>query len=92
VLSRKYKDSDYNRYSNYDAIEVSKVENIPMNYYGEMGVPITFLNKYCPDQFEIIGHEHDIDGYGKDIGQFEVNGKGVYKRILIRRLKNGIKE
>ena len=90
MLTREYNDSDYNRYSNYDAIEVSKVENIPMDYYGEMGVPITFLNKYCPDQFEIIGHEHDIDGYGKDIGQFEVNGKGVYKRILIRRLKNDV--
>ena len=51
------------------------------------GVPITFLYKYCPTQFEIIGHEHDLDGIGTSIGQFEVNGKGVYKRILIRKKK-----
>ncbi len=57
---------------------------------GIMGVPITFLDKYNPKQFEIIGHEHDLNGDGGDgvaRGQFEVNGKGKYKRILIRRRK-----
>lgn len=79
---------NYPKYSNYDAIEVSKVCNIPADYQGAMGVPITFLDKYCPEQFEIIGHEHDLQGTGdsESIGQFEVNGVGVYKRILIRNL------
>lgn len=49
------------------------------------GTPITFLHKYSPTQFEILGHEHDTDGKGSSVGQFEVNGKGVYKRILIRK-------
>lgn len=84
IITKDYNEKNYSKYSNYDAIEVSKVENIPMGYDGLMGVPITFLNKYCPSQFEIIGHEHDLDGNGADIGQFEVDGKGVYKRILIR--------
>lgn len=52
------------------------------------GVPITFLYKHNPTQFEIIGHEHDLLGNGGDahINQFEINGKGVYKRILIRKI------
>jgi len=83
-LYKRYS-NEYPHYDNYDAIEVSKVELIPMDYDGVMGVPITFLDKYCPKQFEIIGHEHDLDGKGTSIGHFEANGKGVYKRILIRK-------
>ena len=85
-LYKNYSADEYPKYDNYDAIEVSKVSEIPMDYEGVMGVPITFLDKYCPTQFEIIGHEHDLDGIGTSIGQFEVNGKGVYKRLLIKRL------
>ena len=55
VLVKKYNSIDYPKYDNYDAIEVSKVVNIPMDYEGIMGVPITFLYKYNPNQFEIIG-------------------------------------
>lgn len=84
-LYKKYSADEYPKYDNYDAIEVSKVSEIPMDYEGVMGVPITFLYKYCPTQFEIIGHEHDLDGIGASIGQFEVNGKGVYKRLLIKK-------
>ena len=54
-LFRTYNETDYPKYCNYDAIEVSRVENIPIDYDGVMGVPITFLDKYCPIQFEIIG-------------------------------------
>ena len=54
-LYRKYNETDYSKYENYDAIEVSKVADIPMDYDGAMGVPITFLDKYCPTQFEIVG-------------------------------------
>ena len=54
ILIRKYKPEEYPRYDNYDAIEVSMAANIPMDYAGVMGVPITFLDKFNPDQFEII--------------------------------------
>lgn len=89
ILVKKYvgHENEYPTYDNFDAIEVSKVANIPCDYAGVMGVPITFLDKYSPEQFEIIGHEHDIygnDGCGVSGGQFEVNGRGVYKRVLIR--------
>ena len=80
----------YPKYDNYDAINVDKVLDIPVDYDGVMGVPITFLDKYNPEQFEIIGHEHDLNGNGgRGIahGQFEVKNKGVYKRILIQRIK-----
>lgn len=54
-LYEKYSATKFSKYDNYDAIEVSKVSDIPMDYEGVMGVPITFLDKYCPTQFEIIG-------------------------------------
>lgn len=84
-------ESNYPKYDNYDAIEVSKVINIPKDYYGLMGVPVTFLNKYCPEQFELIGHDHDLTGDGGagiSDGQFICKGKNVYKRILIKLVKN----
>lgn len=54
-LYRKYNPTDYPKYDNYDAINVDKVTDIPEDYDGVMGVPITFLDKYCPNQFNIIG-------------------------------------
>ena len=54
VLYRKYNPDDYPKYDNYDAIEVGKTADIPEDYDGVMGVPITFMDKYCPEQFEII--------------------------------------
>jgi rRNA pseudouridine-1189 N-methylase Emg1 (Nep1/Mra1 family) len=55
VLYKKYTPDEYPKYENYDAINVDKTTDIPMNYNGVIGVPITFLDKYDPDQFEIIG-------------------------------------
>lgn len=55
TLYKRYVESEYPTYTNYPAIEVSKVAEIPMDFDGEMGVPITFLDKYNPDQFEIVG-------------------------------------
>ena len=84
-------ENSYPKYDNYDAIEVSKVVNIPKDYYGLMGVPVTFLNKYCPEQFQLIGHDHDLTGDGGagiSDGQFICNGKNVYKRVLIKLVKN----
>lgn len=57
ILFRRYYDDPgkYPKYENYDAINVCKISDIPCDYYGVMGVPITFLEQYCPDQFEILG-------------------------------------
>ena len=57
---------DYIHYENYDAIEVPFTDAIPSDYEGAMGVPLTFLDKYCPEQFEIIGHPHG--DYGLELG------------------------
>ena len=89
-LYMKYSKDYYPKYDNYDAIEVSKVCEIPMDYEGVMGVPITFLDKYNPNQFEIVGWSRHNDmnmdgGYwlgGKN--DATINGKDVYRRILIR--------
>lgn len=92
-LKEKYygNEEKYPKYDNYDAIEVSKVINIPCDYDGLMGVPVTFLSKYCPEQFKLIGHDHDLTGDGGagiSDGQFICNGKNVYKRVLIKLVKN----
>lgn len=87
VLYKKYTQDEYPGYDTYDAIEVSRVAEIPADYAGKMGVPITFLDKYNPDQFEIIGidrYVEDNPNYGK---RFTINGKEVYARILIRNKK-----
>ena len=72
----------YKKYDNYDAIEVPLVQSIPNDYDGAMGVPITFLDKYNPDQFEIIKFRHGNDG--KDL---VIEGKTPYFRMLIKRRK-----
>ena len=91
ILTKTYNPIDYPKYDNYDAIEVSKVVNIPKDYDGVMGVPITFIDKYNPNQFEILGCSKN---YGRpkewdtNINMIPiVNGKEKYMRILIRRKK-----
>lgn len=94
ILVQRYRgnEASYPHYDNYDAIEVSKTQDIPMDYTGAMGVPITFLTKYNPDQFEIIGAT-ESEGKGFSVGlwnpksgvaQATINGKRVYKRLFIR--------
>ena len=61
---KEIKNSGYNRYDNYDAIEVPFTDGIPSDYNGIMGVPISFLPKYCPEQFEILGMCENLDLYG----------------------------
>lgn len=75
----RYSPEDYPKYDNYDAIEVSKTANIPYDYDGAMGVPITFLDKYNPEQFEIVKFRK-----GNDEKDLCINGKCPYFRILIR--------
>ena len=97
-LFKKYTPQEYPTYINFNAIEVSKVGDIPCDYDGLMGVPITFMDKYNPDQFEIIGMSLDLadmsiirERLGRNDGgptfYIEKNGKLVrlYDRIVIRR-------
>jgi len=79
----------YPRYDNYDAIEVSKTAEIPADYFGVMGVPITFLDKYCPEQFEILGCTYVYGDPGCHVEGTswgaKIDGKDIYKRLFIRR-------
>lgn len=96
ILYKTYTPEEYPKYDNYDAINVNKTADIPMDYAGVMGVPITFLDKYNPEQFEMLGLSASA-GYDKDVvgipflGQRDaraaINGKTVYARILIRKIK-----
>lgn len=79
ILNNDYNLEDYPKYDNIDAINVDRTSKIP-DYEGVMGVPITFLDKYCPDQFEIIGITQSWDA-----GQIFINGKKVYTRLIIRK-------
>ena len=85
TLYKNYSPEEYPHYDNYDAINVNKVAEIPYDYDGVMGVPITFLDKYNPKQFDLIGIDRYVDdnpNYGK---RFSINGKEKYARILIRK-------
>ena len=88
ILFKEYNPKDYPKYDNCDAIEVSKVNEIPIDYKGIMGVPITFLNKYNPKQFEILG----MDDYNLEYPRWrgrgpDLNGKTIYRRIMIKHKK-----
>ena len=98
TLYKQYTPEEYPQYDNYDAINVDKVVDIPDDYEGIMGVPITFLDKFNPNQFEIIGLiAGNIKGLagitsktGKD-GPY-INGKLRYGRVLIRRKEDNSDE
>lgn len=85
TLYKKYSPKEYLKYDNYDAINVNRYIDIPKDYNGVMGVPITFLDKHNPDQFEIIG----LDRYTGKNGDkdFTINGKMLFRRILIKKKK-----
>ena len=94
VLYKRYSPEEYQTFDNYDAINVGKTSEIPEDYPGLMGVPITFLDKHNPDQFEIVGMDHDVKAgllphivkqeWGGKIDRGYVKGKRQYSRILIR--------
>ena len=85
ILYQKYSPNEYPKYDNYDAIDVGRTADIPIDFDGTMGVPITFLDKYNPEQFVIIGQmaTTKVDEY--NYGYPYINGKKIYARILIRR-------
>ena len=93
ILWKTYNPDDYPKYDNYNAIEVKKTDWIPEDYFDEMGVPITFMDKYCPEQFEILDARNSSNNAklqqkntmlikDKDSA---INGKPTYARILIKR-------
>lgn len=86
ILCKTYHrhEQDYPTYDNYDAINVNATKDIPSDYDGVMGVPITFLDKYNPEQFEIVGNEYDLN---IEKGRGYVKGKRMYSRIFIRNKK-----
>ena len=85
ILYKNYNPDDYPKYDNYDAINVDKVSDIPCDYDGVMGVPITFLDKYNPEQFEIIGNEYSLSISG---GRGYVGGNRMYSRVFVRKIKS----
>lgn len=94
ALYKPYNRVDYPTYDNYNAIEVSKTKDIPKVYDGIMGVPITFLERYNPEQFEIVGSDYEVKqgllpkvlkrGWTGKTDRGYVKGKRLYARILIR--------
>jgi hypothetical protein len=84
TLYKKYTPEEYPKYDNYDAINVDKTSDIPVDYDGAMGVPITFLDKFNPTQFEILGNEYDLN---IEKGRGYVKGKRMYSRIFIKNKK-----
>ena len=91
-FNKKLKGKEYQKYDNYDAIEVPYTDAIPSDYDGVMGVPISFLDKYCHEQFEIIDISSNlakpifVNGK-RGSGRFYLNGKRLYDRIAIRKIK-----
>jgi len=89
ILYKEYNEQDYHKYYNYDAINVDKTKDIPIDYYGYMGVPVSFLTKYNPKQFEIIGL--GISNSGLDIGvkPYKLEHKKYRKEIQKRGAVDG---
>jgi hypothetical protein len=83
TLFRTYTPEAYPKYDNYNAINVNRTLDIPCDYYGIMGVPITFMQYYNPNQFKIVGlDDHRVEwvGHGPSL-----NGKTLYRRVIIQR-------
>ncbi|MDR2792524.1 MAG: adenine-specific methyltransferase EcoRI family protein [Treponema sp.] len=87
ILYRRYDPLEYPKYDNYNAINVDKVSEIPVDYDGVMGVPVTFLDKYNPEQFELAGIDRYVEDNPHYGHRFSINGKETYARILIKRRK-----
>ena len=89
LLWKKYTPEAYPKYDNYDAIEVSKTADIPCDWQGAIGVPITFMSQYSPDQFEMVGLLNHGQDNEYDFAVPRINGKTLFKRIIIRRRAEG---
>ncbi|MCK6463078.1 MAG: adenine-specific methyltransferase EcoRI family protein [Candidatus Pacebacteria bacterium] len=88
ILYKKYNETEYPKYDNYDAINVNRTQDIPIDYDGYMGVPITFMDKYNPDQFEILGIDRVlVEEISGKVSRFRINDKEIYARIVIKNKK-----
>lgn len=88
TMTKNYNPTDYPKYDNYDAINVKTIRDIPYDYYGIMGVPITIINHYNSEQFEIVGEANHGSDNEFDLFKPTIGGKEIFKRILIRRKYN----
>lgn len=86
ILYKKYTPEEYPKFDNYDIINVKRVADIPEDYYGVMGVPITFPQHYNPEQFEILGIANSARWIGHECYTL-IDGKKIYNRLLIKRKK-----
>ena len=86
VLYKKYTPEEFPKYDNYDVINIDKVSDIPMNYNSVMGVPITFVDKYNPKQFQILGVANSARWIGYKCLTI-IQGRKIYNRILIKNKK-----
>lgn len=89
VLYKKYTPKEYPKYENYNAINVNKTSDIPVNYFGAIGVPITFLDKYNPEQFEIIGLGISNSGIEVGVNPYRPEHKKYRKEIQKRGAVDG---
>lgn len=89
VLTKKYSHNEYPKYDNYDAINVDKTKDIPEDYGGVMGVPITFLDKYNPEQFEIVGLGISTSGIEIGVQPYKTEHKKYRKEVQKRGVVNG---
>ena len=90
-LEYSYNKERYSKYDNYDAIHISRVSEIPFDYYGIMGVPLTYLKYHNDNEFEIVGEANHGSDNEYDLFKPQINGKEVFKRILIKRRKRDTK-
>ncbi len=88
ILYKKYNPKEYPKYDNYNAINVNKTTEIPVDYSGVMGVPITFLDKYNPDQFRILGCSSAIEIFGIESYPFSEEFMNIYKSGRVRTKGN----
>ena len=88
ILYKTYSPEEYPTYDNYDAINVNKVSDIPMDFAGAMGVPITFLDKYNPQQFEIMGIDRVlVEELTGKVSRFRIDGNEIYARVVVKNKK-----
>lgn len=87
VLTHSFKEENYPKYDNFDAVHVYRVSEIPMDYYGIMGVPLTYLKYHNDKIFEIVGEANHGSDNEYDLFKPQINGKETFKRILIKRRK-----
>ena len=86
-LEHRYSKEKYPKYDNYDAIHISRVSEIPFDYYGVMGVPLTYLKYHNENEFEIVGEANHGSDNEYDLFKPRINGKETFKRVLIKRRK-----